>query len=373
MISIEEFTNAYKNVPNEFIRSKLNEGNKILGYTCSMIPEEIIHAAGLLPIRIFPYGHSDTTLADGYMTNLNCSFSRNILDKVLKGDYDFLEGAVFYNSCDHMRRMTDNWRFRKSLPFVHFMSIPHLGDEEAFKWFKGEVLKLQKHIEDYFNVEISNKKLSESIKLYNETRRLLQELYDLRKVEAPKIWGHEITSILGACMVYPKEEFNQILKEYINEIKNRPGIEDLPRLMIVGSIIDDPQYIKLIEDQNAIVVTDYNCIGTKYFLKEVDEKKDPIEALTERYLYKPPCPRGLGSMLGHKKRLEYVKNLIKEYYIDGVILERIKMCDLWSGDIYMMDGDLKSLGVPTLILEREYFLSGEGQMKTRVQAFLEML
>ncbi|MHA1270290.1 MAG: 2-hydroxyacyl-CoA dehydratase subunit D [Candidatus Helarchaeota archaeon] len=373
MAIIEEFTNSYKNVPNDFTNSLLNSGKKIIGYTCTCVPEEIIHAAGILPMRIFPYGHEETTLADGYMTNLNCSFARNILDKVLNNDYNFLEGTVFYNSCDHMRRMTDNWRFQRSLPFIHFMSVPHLGDDTAIDWFKGEVLKLKKHLEDHFEIEITNSKLIESIKLFNETRRLLQELYDKRKSETPKIWGHEVISIIGASMIYPKEEFNKKIKDFLVNLEKRPVIENLPRIMIIGSEIDDPNYVKIIEDQNSIVVVDYNCFGLRYFLTEVDENKDPIDALTERYLLKPPCPRGLGPKLGHLRRLEIIKNLIKEYYIDGVILERIKMCDLWSGETYMLDDELKKLGVPTLILEREYQLSGIGQMKTRVQAFLEML
>ncbi|MBD3230139.1 MAG: hypothetical protein GF329_18315 [Candidatus Lokiarchaeota archaeon] len=369
---IEDFKNSYKNIPNDFINS-LEDKDKIVGYTCTQVPEEIIHAAGLTPMRIIPYGHSDTTLADGYMSNLNCSFARNILDKVLNDDYDFLNGVIFYNSCDHMRRMTDNWRYKKDLPFNHFMSVPHLGDEGAFKWFKGEVMNLKRNIEEYFDVTITDDKLAKSIKIFNEMRRLLQKFYDLRKNSAPKISGTEMTSVLGAAMVYPKEIFNEKARELLKALENRPGIENLPRLMTIGSEIDDPEYIKIIEDEGSIIVTDYNCFGTRYFTDEVDETGDPIDALTRRYLLKYPCPRGLGTKLGHTKRLELVKELIKSYYIDGVILERIKMCDLWGGETFLFDEELSDLGVPTLILEREYSLSGVGQMKTRVQAFLEML
>ncbi|MHA1311086.1 MAG: 2-hydroxyacyl-CoA dehydratase subunit D [Candidatus Helarchaeota archaeon] len=373
MSLIEEFTSSYKNVPNEFINTNIEKGKKVVGYICTLIPEEIIYAAGVLPIRIIPYGHNDTTLADGYMTNLNCSFSRNVLDKVFHNDYDFLEGVVFCNSCDHMRRMSDNWRFKKSPPFVQFMSIPHLGDQTAIKWFKEEIIKFKKSLEAHFGVDITDDKLRSVIRTYNRTRDLLRKLYDFRKLEAPKIWGHEVVSILGAAMVYPKEEFNKKLESFLEKLDDKKGIENLPRIMIIGSEIDDPEYIKLIEDQNSIVVSDYNCFGLKYFAMNVDENKDPIDALTERYLFKHPCPRGLGPKLGHNTRLEIIKNLIKDYYIDGVILERIKMCDLWAGETYLLDNELRDLGVPTLILEREYFLSGIGQTKTRIQAFLEML
>jgi len=269
--------------------------------------------------------------------------------------------------------MTDNWRFKNPPGFVHFLSIPHLGNDLSIEWFKGEIQKLKTHIENHFGVSITDEKLKHSIEIYNKTRQLLQQLYDLRKSEAPKIWGHEVTSVLSASMVYPKETFNEKLANYLNELNSKPGIESLPRIMVIGSEIDDPEYIKIIEDQSAIVVTDYNCVGTRYFTSEVKETGDPITALSERYLLKNPCPRGLGQVLGHDQRLQVIKQTLKEYSIDGVILERIKMCDLWSGETFLLDKELKELGVPTLILEREYALSGVGQMKTRLQAFLEMI
>ena len=108
-------------------------------------------------------------------------------------------------------------------------------------------------------------------------------------------------------------------------------------------------------------------------IKEVLKDIDPIKALTERYLLKSPCPRMIDEQTGHKTRLGLIKNLIKEFYVDGVIFERMSMCDLWSGEIYMLQNELKELGVPTLILERDYIISGVGQMKTRSQAFIEVL
>jgi benzoyl-CoA reductase subunit C len=105
----------------------------------------------------------------------------------------------------------------------------------------------------------------------------------------------------------------------------------------------------------------------------VKEGIAPLDALTERYLLRSPCPRMIDERTDHDVRLQLIKNLIKEYYVDGVIFERMSMCDLWSGEIFMLQNELKELGVPTLILERDYIISGVGQMKTRSQAFIEVL
>jgi benzoyl-CoA reductase/2-hydroxyglutaryl-CoA dehydratase subunit BcrC/BadD/HgdB len=269
--------------------------------------------------------------------------------------------------------MFDNWRLRHQPHFYHFLSIPHRSDELARRWFKEEILKFKEHVESHFKVTLTDEKLKNSIQVYNKTRSLLQSLYDLRKKEAPPIKGAEVAAIMTAAMSMPKEEFNNHLDQLLEELEGKEGHSNLPRIMIVGSLVDNPEYVRIIEDLGALVVTDSHCFGTKYFWNKVDETKPPLDAVTERYLLQSPCPRMIDQATGHDSRLEQVKSLIKEYYVDGVIFERMSMCDLWSGEIFMLQRELKDLGVPTLILERDYIISGVGQMKTRSQAFLEVL
>lgn len=372
MSIIEKMFEAASDLPNSWI-NEWKKSKKVIGFLCAYIPEEIIHAADILPIRITGRGHSDSTLADACMSRLNCPFARYLLDSVLSGKLDFLDGAIAYNSCDHVRRMFDNWRFRHEPPFYHFLSIPHRTDELAMKWFKEEITNLKEHVESQFKVTISDENLTNAIKVYNEIRDLLASLYDLRKKEAPPIKGTDVAAIMTAAMSIPKDIFNNLLGQLLEELEGKEGYGDLPRLMIVGSLVDNPEYVRIIEDLGALVVTDSHCFGSKYFWNKVDEDKPPLDALTERYLLQSPCPRMLDEKSGHETRLNHVKNLIKEYYVDGVVFERMAMCDLWSGEIYMLQKELKELGVPTLILERDYIISGVGQMKTRSQAFIEVL
>ncbi|MHA1264029.1 MAG: 2-hydroxyacyl-CoA dehydratase subunit D [Candidatus Helarchaeota archaeon] len=372
MSVIETLFNAAKKLPNSWITDWKKE-NPVVGFLCSYVPEEILYAAKILPIRVTPRGHSDSTLADACMSRLNCPFARYLLDTVLSGKLDFLNGIICYNSCDHIRRMFDNWRFRHPPQFYHFLSIPHRSDELAMNWFKGELLKLKDHIESAFNRTITNDDLAAAIRIYNQTREMLSAIYDYRKKEEPPLTGTEVAAIMTAAMSMPKETFNDLLNQLLEELEGKEGIGDLPRLMIVGSLVDNPEYVKIIEDLGSIVVTDSHCFGSKYFWNKVDEQKNPLDALTNRYLMQTPCPRMIDAATGHHTRLEHIKTLIKEFYVDGVIFERMTMCDLWSGEIFMLQKELKELGVPSLILERDYIISGIGQMKTRSQAFLEVL
>ena len=140
--------------------------------------------------------------------------------------------------------------------------------------------------------------------------------------------------------------------------------------MVVGSLLDNPQYIKIIEDLGGLVVTDSLCFGTRSFWDLVKESHSPLDALAQRYLSKISCPRMTD---GHLSRKQFILDLIKEFYVDGVIFQRMKFCPYWWGEIFMLRRELKELGVPFIDLEREYILGGIGQMKTRIQAFLEVL
>jgi len=367
-LSIQDFFEAIEPVPTKFMK-----GKKVIGSFCSYTPEELIHAAGFLPLRMNARGHRETALGDSFLSKFNCTFCRTTFDMILKKEYDFLDGVISLNSCDHIRRTYDNWKFENPPKYSHFLSVPHHASPAAIDWYAGEIMNLKNSLEENFNIKITEEQLKESIKIYNQSRKLLKSLYEKRKDEKLKISGTEAAAIAIAGTALPKETFNEMLSKFLENYDNRPELDYNARLMIVGSLIDDVEYMKLIEDLGAMVVTDSQCFGSKYFWNLVDESKEPVQALAERYLLKVPCSRMIGENVNHGVRLQFVKELIRDYYVDGVIFESLKFCDLQGGDNYMMIRELKELGVPTLELDREYVLSGAGQMKTRVQAFLEVL
>ncbi len=367
-MSIEDFYEAIQPVPTKYMKNK-----KVIGSFCSYTPEELIHAAGLLPIRMNGRGHKETALGDSFLSKFNCTFCRTTLDMILKNKYDFLDGIISLNSCDHIRRTWDNIKYEHPPKFSHFLSVPHHASPAAIKWYTDEIIKLKNHLETSYNIEITNERLKESIKLFNKSRTLLKSLYEKRKESELKITGTDAFAIIIAGTAMEKEIFNEMLTRFLETYDERPKVDYDRRVMVVGSLIDDIEYIKLIEDLGAVVVTDAHCFGSKYVWDMVDETKNPIEALSERYLKKIPCSRMIGKNVNHDVRRAFIKSMIKDFYVDGVIFESLKFCDLQGGDNYMMIRELKELGVPTLELDREYIISGMSQMKTRVQAFLEVL
>ena len=358
---------------NPWIESWKNEGKKVLGYFCTYIPEEIIYAANILPVRVRARtcGAGDTPMGDAYMTPTSCSYTRCCLELANRHQYDFLDGIVSCNSCDQIRRLYDNIRYKAPFPYHYIMGVPGCVSETTHEWFGHELTKFKENLEETFEVTISDDNLKNAIQVYNKSRILLKELYELRKRENPPITGTDVLNIISAGVSMPREQFNDFLTQELEELKHKEGISDYrARIMIVGSMLDDPEYMKVIEDLGGLVVTDSQCLGTRYFWDLIDENKKPIDAIGERYLSKISCPRMTGK---YPEREEYMMKLIKEFNVDGIIFQRMKFCILWWAEIFLLRKKLKEEGIPFLELEREYILSGAGAMKTRVQTFMEIL
>ncbi|MHA1689509.1 MAG: 2-hydroxyacyl-CoA dehydratase [Promethearchaeota archaeon] len=201
----------------------LNEGQtnyhkKIIGYYCTYIPEEIIHAAGLLPFRIRATGHDSTELGDIYMVRFTCSFVRATLDLALRGKYDFLDGLAICNSCDHSRRMFELFDlkvfnrkdFKKKVPRF-YISMPHVITDEGFEWLKSEIEEFKNSLESTHEIKISNEDLINSINLYNENRKILRQIHELRILDTPKLNGTNALRLFMANNSIPKERANQEL------------------------------------------------------------------------------------------------------------------------------------------------------------------
>jgi len=370
LAKLVELSNAIYN-PN--IQNWKDKGGKVVGFFCSYIPEEFIYAAGMVPYRIRPVGCTDTPSASAYMSGgVHCTFARGCLEYFIEGKFDFLDGMVSMNSCDHMRRLPDLIeKAGKKFPFTFFLHVPYSVKEDSIEWYKSEMKKLKEALEKFTGKKITDDKLRDAINLCNKTRRLVSKLYELRKQKNPPITGSEALSITTASNLIPKEEYNQLLEEALQEFSKRKGISDYKaRLMIAGSALDNPAFVKTIEDLGGLVCTDDLCWGGRALWDEVETKGDLMENFAQRYMHRPCC----GRMVDQCDNKEaFWEKMISDYKIDGFIHQRMRYCDIYGGDLLHAQTKMKKMDIPFLSLEKEYWLSGVGQLRTRVQAFLETI
>jgi len=375
---IHEFNTIAHNLTNDYLERWIDAGKKVIGYTCSYVPEEIICAAGILPFRIRGIGARSTSIADAYYGPVNCSFPKCILQLVGENKYQFLDGVVITPSCDSMRRLDDTWRksaenSKGTFPTYHsFFGVPHKVTDYSLRWFVEEINNLIASIEGHFKVSITSGALKNAIKEYNESRKLLMKLDDMRAKASVPISGADAAAVIIASGAMPRNEYNALLKQLLDELKkSKKAIKAKKRLMIGGSPNDDVALVALIESSGGIIVADTLCFGSRAYVDCIDEKDDPVASIARRYLTHRLCPRMFGA---YKNRLEFTQQRIRQARIDGVILQNIRFCDMHGAENSLFERDLEAAGIPCLKIEREYGpLADEGRIKMRVDAFLESL
>ncbi len=373
MSALEELTAVSSDISNPYLEDWKGQGKKVVGFFCSYVPEEVLYAGGLLPYRVRPTKcQPPTHLADTYLSHLNCTFVRSCLRFAYEGRYQFLDGFVFTDTCDHVRRLHDVMRATGPFPFIHLIAVPHKSGEEAAEYYKGQILRFKSAVEQHFHVEITAAGLRNAIGLYNETRRLLRQVYELRQGRSPPLTGAEALNVIVAATSMPREQYNGLLSRLVGELKGRRETTKYrARLMISGGGgCDDAAPLQVTEDMGGLIVTDTLCFGSRYFMQPPVAGGDPLLALARSYLDRPSCARMADKV---SDRARFMKTLIREAGVDGVVYQRMQYCDLWGGQLLHLRKVLRESDTPLLDLEREYHWGAVGQVRTRTQAFLEML
>jgi benzoyl-CoA reductase subunit C len=344
-------------------------GKHVIGWSCTYTPEEIIYAANALPTMVF--GNLDSTkLADVYIPNNACSFLRNNFDSALKGDYNYLDGFVASSSCDNRDKIFDMWRHYLKIPYLYFINTPRTRTRKASKFFYEEIRRFKGSLEETLGNTISAAALRNAIQVYNENRSLLKRVYNLRKRDPPLISGVEALEIVLSSMVMAKEKHNKMLKHLLAEVPHRINPpKDGMRILVSGSIMDTTELLKIVESVGGNIVADDWCTGSRYFWNAVESDTDPLRAIARRYLSKIPS----AFMSRQEERFEHTIKMAKQFDVEAAMIFVLKFCDTHMFDAPQLIEELKAMGLPVLYLEWEHSLSGRAQLKTRIEAFIEMV
>ncbi len=363
-------------IDNEYVRAWKAAGKMAMGVICCHVPEELLHAAGILPLRMHATGCTDSSDAETWMTSYSCSFARTCLQNLMNGTYQ-LDGIISSDGCLMAARILDNWKYisekddQKNL-YLRPMAAPRKYSKITVKYFFDELEQVKKELEEFTGNKITPEQLRKSIDLYNETRALIRELYELRKADEPVISGSDALKITLAAGSMPKEDFNPMLRDFLDHAKEMTPITDSrARLMIIGSALDEPEYLKIIEEKGGLVVTDALCFGSRYLWEPVPYGEgDPLFDLADASLKRIVCPRMVDS---HKELHDMILRMAKEWKVDGVIYQKMQNCECWGGESIYLEKKLKEAGLPLLNVEREEGKINEGWLGIRAEAFLEMI
>jgi benzoyl-CoA reductase/2-hydroxyglutaryl-CoA dehydratase subunit BcrC/BadD/HgdB len=329
---------------------------RVVGFAYLAVPEEIIHAAEMLPFRLSgDNAPLPTQLAEGYVLPNNCSVLRGIWQQVLEDKYPFLDGMVNSPVCDGMRRLHDNWLEYMALPYMDIIYYPRKATEDALQMYLTDLERWRERLSEFRGQRIRDNELIRSIELYNRTRALMHQFYELRKRDRPPVTGAETLEMMKAAGRMPREQYNELLERLLEEIKSSGReIKKGKRLMIAGNDIHNASWMN---------------IGTRYFWGKVDTSLPPMEGIARHYMFNRPQE----AMIYQANRFGHIFKMAKDYKVDGVIAEVIPYCAPLENDKPWLKKEMVKRGIPLLELELEYCEQPSGQMKTRVEAFLEML
>ncbi len=360
-------------VENDHVKKWKDDGGRVIGYVCVATPTEVIDAAGLMPYRIRALGNSNTEIADAHMSRFNCNFCRSCLQLGLDGIYDFLDGMIETNGCDHLRGMVENWNYVKKFDFLHYIKVPHIVDEDSLKYYEEELRLYKKAIEKHFNLAITDEEIWSQIRRHERIRDKLRTIYEMREKDEPAFTGAEVLSIFLLATAVPAGVLEGLLDRVIEERKDNKIEGYKARLLLGGSATDEVDFVEEIEGIGGLVVTDALCYGSRAFWPHIGDKKesDPFKAMAKTYLEKLLCPRMFNDF---PSRRDFLFSAIERAKVEGVVLIHNKFCDVHGVDNVLLRIALENKGIPVLQLEKEYGAAADiGRMKTRVQAFLERI
>ncbi len=310
---------------------KENKSRRIIGFLPIYIPKEIIHAAGMLPVGIFGAGDRIPVIrGDAYFQSYICHLPRTVIELALNGNFDDFDGFIFPSICDVIRNLSGIFQLKLKDKFVRYLDFPQNFEPSiGGVFYRSELERLVVDFEKMNDVKITTEKLNASIALYNENRKLLQELEAVRISSPHKISAVDFYLVQRAGNVMSVEDHNEYLSNLLPLLKNSTNEqEDKIRVVVSGSFCEQPPIglIKTIENAGCYIVEDDFQLGHRWFSKNIDNKTDdPLGALVYSYLNDSTFSSAVYE--GDKPKGELLAKRVKELKADGVIFCAPSFCD----------------------------------------------
>lgn len=382
---LKYFEDILQEANNELIRQAQSEGKICAAYTCENTPEPLLNLPGVFSTRLRAPRTGSMEVATYYLTSFLCEYSRALLERAVEGGYNFADCMFTPDGCSMMNRCVENMELLKALGqgkehfFFSYMEIPMKADDNGLNLYKIQCENhILKPLHEHYGIDISEEAIRTAVKEHNRVCELIRAIGEFRKGEAPRITGYEFQVFTLATYVTPKYLIIDKLEETLEEVKHREPDAKFPygaRVLVAGSEMDDIDFIKLVEDSGAYVCADRYCCGSFPGRDPIilNEEEDALTQICRQYMYRGQCPRYMDSSKMDARR-DYVAALAKEYGADGIIYEQMKFCDPWAYEKMLGSHILREeFGYPVLAVDRPYAIGTSGQMRTRVQAFVESI
>jgi benzoyl-CoA reductase subunit C len=354
-------------------RAWKDEGGAVIGSFPVYAPMELVHAAGMLPVNLFGAGGGvEIEAADSRIQSFVCSITRSTLELGLRGNLDAFDGFLFSNICDVARNLSGIFVRNFGGKMVQYLHLPqNVSSAAAVDFMTGELRRVLACLERVGRRHVTKEDLARSVKVFEENRLLLRELYRIR-AESPWLLPASESYVLArASGLLPKEEHTTLLKDALKEIRERPARPmDRMRIMLLGSFCEQPPLalLKAIEDAGCYVLDDDLALGLRFLDGPMAPNGDPLRTIAEAFVHNATT-----SSVCHTResRTEWLVARAKRLRVDGVLFCTAKFCEPALYDYIPYKEVLEKANIPHLHVEFEEKMTAFEQARTQVETFVE--
>lgn len=369
----EKFDGSWQK-PEEVVgRWKAETSGKAVGLVHTDVPYEMVHAAGALPQTVLAREVSFQN-ADKHLQGFACSYSRSVVELVESGRLGHLDGLIVPYACDTTRCLDLIFKFLDRFDFHDCLRIPKRVDARGVrKYFREELMRVANRLAEFTGNEITPERLAESISQYNRVRELLERLREGLRWGGLGNSASDYFSAVRAAMVLPPEASEKILAEAIEAGEGYECPEEgdpRPRVVVAGKVAEPPSLVEVLEGAGLWIVEDHLVVGGRWASAIPPKADDPWDALVERQLNLLPFA---GIWDKRPSRASYLKERVLDLDADGAIFLVQKFCELGELDYPGIKEELEKEDIPLLSIETDFGDSSLEAVKTRVEAFAEML
>jgi benzoyl-CoA reductase/2-hydroxyglutaryl-CoA dehydratase subunit BcrC/BadD/HgdB len=354
-------------------------GGKVVATYCVFVPEEIVIAAGAIPVGLCAGTQFSVPLAEGVLPQNTCALIKSSFGFSLGQLCPYLRAShlvVGETTCDGKKKMFEILAEHQP---VHVMEVPNKKTQLSRDLWRGEVEAFKDVVEGLTGNEITSEGLFRSIRLVNDRRRALQRLYETRKTRPVPISGKDALLVTQVSFYDDAARCTQQVNSLCDELDSRiaagDGVmrEDAPRILISGCPMAIPNWKlhHILETAGAVVVCEESCTGTRAFSDLVPENGgtvgEQLKAVADRYMQ-----INCACFTPNEERLDDIVRLAREYEADGVVHYNLQFCHTYANEAVRVKRHLEAVDMPVLLVETDYG-DDAGQLRNRVDAFLEMI
>jgi benzoyl-CoA reductase/2-hydroxyglutaryl-CoA dehydratase subunit BcrC/BadD/HgdB len=368
---LRELVRAYRQRDRAPLEWK-EQGGQVVGCLGSDVPEELLLAAGILPVRVSGDPEADLQVADRYIEQAFEPRARSQFLRIIDGSYSYLDHLVVASSSDALVRMFYYLRaLRMSesslpIPDLYFFDLLHTRRRTSTLYNRERARDLKSVIEQWCGREIADEEVVEAIGICEENRRLLRQLAGLRAPGPPLVSGVQALEVIGASMVLPRHDHSRLVAAFLEEAGTHDPLSGV-RIFVTGSAQDHVQFYEFVESCGAVVVGEDHDWGDRHSAGKMDITSDPIDGIVDRYhLRQPGAHQSTVS-----ERVTALLEDVRATDAQGVIAFIYDADDAPSWDFPEQRRALESEGVPVLLLDRQpYKLVETDELRDRVEAFV---